>query len=51
LSDTVADFTLSCPAPFSRHDNITLAHGGGGKLTHDLIERLFVPAFDNGPLR
>jgi hydrogenase expression/formation protein HypE len=24
-----------------------LAHGGGGKLMHDLIERMFVPAFEN----
>jgi hydrogenase expression/formation protein HypE len=24
-----------------------MAHGGGGKLMHDLIERVFVPAFSN----
>ncbi len=27
-----------------------LAHGGGGTLTHQLIEQLFVPAFDNPAL-
>jgi len=28
-------------------DKILLAHGSGGKLSHDLIERNFVPAFGN----
>ncbi|OFZ53644.1 MAG: hydrogenase expression/formation protein HypE [Bdellovibrionales bacterium RIFOXYC1_FULL_54_43] len=27
------------------HKKITLAHGNGGKLSHELITRLFVPAF------
>lgn len=27
---------------------ITMAHGNGGKLTHDLISELFVPAFSAG---
>ncbi|HIE52788.1 MAG TPA: hydrogenase expression/formation protein HypE [Armatimonadetes bacterium] len=30
---------------------ITLGHGSGGALTQELIERFFVPAFDNEPLR
>ena len=33
-----------------KHDRILLAHGGGGSLTHDLIERVFAPAFDLGTL-
>lgn len=28
-------------------DKILLAHGSGGKLSHDLIEKLFLPHFDN----
>jgi len=28
-----------------KQDRILLAHGGGGSLTHELIERLFAPAF------
>ena len=32
-----------------QQDRILLAHGGGGSLTHELIERLFAPAFDLGP--
>ena len=29
------------------HDQVLLAHGSGGKLSHDLVERLFVPRFAN----
>ena len=28
-------------------DKILLAHGSGGKLSHDLIEKTFVPPFSN----
>jgi hydrogenase expression/formation protein HypE len=35
----------TCPLPRSQYDHIVLGHGGGGRLTADLIERLFVPAF------
>jgi|WetSurMetagenome_2_1015567.scaffolds.fasta_scaffold16642_3 hydrogenase expression/formation protein HypE len=40
-------FNLSCPVPVSGHKNIQLAHGGGGKLMHDLIEKIFIPNFQN----
>ena len=30
---------------------VQLAHGGGGRLTRELIERMIVPRFGNGPLR
>ncbi|MCX5859342.1 MAG: hydrogenase expression/formation protein HypE [Proteobacteria bacterium] len=30
---------------------ITLAHGAGGKLSHELVRRLFLPYFDNDLLR
>ncbi|MDD5223309.1 MAG: hydrogenase expression/formation protein HypE [bacterium] len=30
---------------------ILLAHGAGGKLSHDLVHRLFLPYFDNDLLR
>ena len=32
-------------------DRILLGHGGGGLLTRELIEEVFVPAFDNPRLR
>lgn len=34
-----------------KRDRILLAHGGGGSLTRELIEDMFVPAFDNASLR
>ena len=40
-------FNPVCPIPISEYPQIMLAHGGGGKLMHELIERFFVPAFDN----
>jgi hydrogenase expression/formation protein HypE len=38
----------SCPVPLRDHDRIVLGHGGGGKLTGELVEHLFVPAFSDG---
>jgi hydrogenase expression/formation protein HypE len=37
----------TCPLPQGRYDHIVLGHGSGGQLTADLIQRLFLPAFDN----
>jgi hydrogenase expression/formation protein HypE len=31
--------------------HILLSHGAGGKLSHDLVEEFFLPAFDNDLLR
>ena len=44
---TVKDFTLSCPLPASDYPTVTLAHGGGGKLTHQLIEKMILPCFQS----
>jgi hydrogenase expression/formation protein HypE len=41
---------FSCPVPFADHAEIQLAHGGGGRLTQQLIERIFGPAFANPAL-
>jgi hydrogenase expression/formation protein HypE len=43
-------FNLSCPVPRVADDRIVLAHGGGGRLTHQLIEKIFMPAFSNDAL-
>lgn len=40
-----------CPIPLSHNQKIVLGHGSGGKMSHDLISRLFMPAFDNPILR
>ena len=39
-----------CPIPLEQYPNVLLAHGGGGKLTHQLIERMFLPLFRNPAL-
>jgi hydrogenase expression/formation protein HypE len=47
--DDAIDATLlgSCPVPLTRHDRVVLGHGSGGKLTAELIETMFLPAFRN----
>lgn len=35
----------TCPVPLPHKTEITVGHGGGGRLTQDLIERVFRPAF------
>jgi hydrogenase expression/formation protein HypE len=42
---------LVCPAPLPHREQIVLGHGSGGKLSHDLIAKVFAPAFDNPALR
>lgn len=39
--------TLSCPVPITNHRTIQLAHGAGGRLSSELIEKLFLPRFGN----
>src|ERR1700692_1294351 len=43
-------FTRSCRVPRVADDRIVLAHGAGGRLTHQLIEKIFLPAFGNPAL-
>jgi len=44
------DFSAACPVPFGNQDHVTLAHGGGGRMMHALLERVVLPAFGNQPL-
>jgi hydrogenase expression/formation protein HypE len=41
------NFAPSCPFPIQNYPQVLLAHGGGGKLMHQLIHKLFLPAFGN----
>jgi hydrogenase expression/formation protein HypE len=41
------NFKLSCPVPIADYPNIMMAHGGGGRLMNQLIEKIFLPAFSN----
>lgn len=38
---------LSCPISIEKYPNITLAHGGGGRMSDTLIRELFHSAFAN----
>jgi hydrogenase expression/formation protein HypE len=42
--------TLSCPIPISDYPTVLLAHGGGGKLSQQLIGKMIVPEFSNDQL-
>ena len=37
----------TCPLPLRAYPNIVMGHGGGGKLSAELVEHLFLPAFRN----
>lgn len=43
--------SFSCPLPRPSEETVLLAHGGGGKLTHRLIENVFLPSFACAPLQ
>lgn len=38
---------FSCPLPLRDYPHVVMGHGGGGSLSHDLIEHVFLPAFAN----
>lgn len=39
------DFAPACPIPINEYPHVLMAHGGGGRLMHQLIERIFADAF------
>jgi hydrogenase expression/formation protein HypE len=39
--------TVVCPLPLDETERVVMAHGGGGRASHDLLARVFLPAFDN----
>lgn len=40
---------LQCPIPLHDYPHVLMAHGNGGRLMHQLIERMFRPAFGDHP--
>ncbi|MFZ0827577.1 MAG: hydrogenase expression/formation protein HypE [Verrucomicrobiia bacterium] len=44
------EFNPICPIPIQQYPNVLMAHGGGGRLMHQLISKMFLTAFDH-PLR
>ena len=41
---------LQCPFPFSNGAEVTIGHGGGGRLTEELVDGIFRKAFANPSL-
>ena len=39
--------TWTCPLPLRDYPTVVMGHGGGGKLSADLIKHLFFPVFEN----
>ena len=37
----------TCPLPLRNYPTVVMGHGGGGKLSADLIKHLFFPVFNN----
>ena len=50
MSEPLDITSWSCPVPLRDHPNVVMGHGGGGRLSAELIEHLFVPAFGGTPL-
>ncbi|MBE7501928.1 MAG: hydrogenase expression/formation protein HypE [Verrucomicrobiales bacterium] len=44
------EFALHCPLPVVDHEVVQMAHGGGGRLMQQLLERIFFRAFDDPAL-
>lgn len=38
---------LACPIPISDYPQILIAHGGGGKLSQQIVQKMIVPQFRN----
>jgi hydrogenase expression/formation protein HypE len=45
--DANGNIGLQCPIPLRDYPEIVMAHGAGGALTKELIDKMFAPIFDN----
>ncbi len=43
------EFAPSCPIPITQYPLVLMAHGGGGKLMRDLLEKMFFSALGPAP--
>ncbi|XLQ11820.1 MAG: hydrogenase expression/formation protein HypE [cyanobacterium endosymbiont of Epithemia adnata isolate EadnSB Bon19] len=42
----MTDFNLTCPIALDQYPQVLLAHGGGGKLMQQLLEKMIFPVFN-----
>lgn len=47
MDDVISLQGTVCPLPLSIRDHIVMGHGSGGKMTHDLVNQIFVSHFNN----
>ncbi len=40
-----------CAPPLTHNEQIVMGHGAGGRMSHQLIQKAFISAFDNAALR
>ena len=50
MTQPAKEFSPVCPVPIGRYQTVLMAHGGGGRLMHQLLEQVIVPAFANPAL-
>lgn len=50
MNDKINIEGFSCPLPVLNYDTVQLAHGAGGKLSAELIDKVFLPCFGNQTL-
>ena len=50
MTEGLNQLAFQCPIPIQEYPTVLMAHGGGGRLTQMLIERMFRPAFRNPAL-
>ncbi|HXR05679.1 MAG TPA: hydrogenase expression/formation protein HypE [Candidatus Acidoferrum sp.] len=46
---TGVESSPACPIPIRQYPRVLLAHGGGGTLMHELLEKMFFAAFGKPP--
>ena len=45
--EAISVLSGSCPLPLMHHKEIVLAHGSGGKMSQDLLQKIILPQFHN----
>lgn len=43
------DVGAACPAPIHDYERVVLGHGSGGRLSHDMLARVILPALGRDP--
>ena len=47
MTDSQTQNGFSCPIPLKHQQTIVMGHGSGGRMTHDLVKKIFLKALGN----